>query len=77
MDGRRLRRLLTLLCLIVLSAAPKGRQPQPVDTSTIGPRVGTTAPEFSGSDQNGRLRTLKAAAGPNGTMLVFFRSADW
>jgi peroxiredoxin len=50
---------------------------QPVDTSKIGPPVGAAAPAFSGPDQDGRIRSLASAAGPKGTMLVFFRSADW
>jgi hypothetical protein len=49
----------------------------PVDVSKIGPRVGAVAPAFSGIDQNGASQSLKTAAGPRGTMLVFFRSADW
>lgn len=49
----------------------------PIDTSKIGPQVGTAAPAFSGADQDGVQRTLSAAAGRKGTMLVFFRSADW
>lgn len=53
------------------------QEPAAVDTSKIGPKVGSTAPEFEGRDQNGIARSLKGAAGPNGTMLVFFRSADW
>jgi hypothetical protein len=49
----------------------------PIDTSKIGPQVGSVAPPFSGSDQNGAVRTLASAAGRKGTMLVFFRSSDW
>jgi peroxiredoxin len=48
-----------------------------VDTSTIGPKVGETVPQFSLPDQNGRTQTLRSVAGSKGTMLVFFRSADW
>jgi hypothetical protein len=48
-----------------------------VDTSKTGPKIGTVAPAFSGTDQNGASHSLKTAAGPRGTMLVFFRSADW
>ncbi|MEP7310756.1 MAG: hypothetical protein ABJA98_35095 [Acidobacteriota bacterium] len=47
------------------------------DLSTLGPQVGQRAIDFSLPDQMGRIRTLKSAAGPKGTMLVFFRSADW
>lgn len=44
---------------------------------STGPAVGATIPEFALPDQNGKLQTLKSIAGPKGTMLVFFRSADW
>jgi len=52
-------------------------QAQSVDTSKIGPQVGTVVPAFSGTDQFGRTQSLAAAMGPKGAMLVFFRSADW
>lgn len=45
--------------------------------ATLGPQVGQRAIDFSLADQQGRVRTLKSLAGPKGTMLVFFRSADW
>ena len=48
-----------------------------IDVSKLGPQVGDRVPEFSLKDQNGRVTTLETAAGPKGTMLVFFRSADW
>jgi hypothetical protein len=42
-----------------------------------GPAVGQPVPDFSLQDQSGRTQTLKSVSGPKGTMLVFFRSADW
>jgi hypothetical protein len=42
-----------------------------------GPDVGQEVPAFSARDQEGRNLTLKSIMGPNGAMLVFFRSADW
>ena len=42
-----------------------------------GPDVGQQVPTFSARDQEGRNQTLKSIMGPNGAMLVFFRSADW
>jgi hypothetical protein len=48
-----------------------------VNMDAIGPRVGETAPDFELRDQHGQPRTLAALAGPRGTMLVFYRSADW
>ena len=50
---------------------------QPVDVNTLGPQVGQKALEFRLADQNGQMQTLKSVAGSKGTMLVFFRSADW
>jgi hypothetical protein len=48
-----------------------------VDVTTLGPQPGAAALDFSLNDQAGRPRTLTSVAGPKGTMLVFFRSADW
>ena len=42
-----------------------------------GPAVGQPVPDFFLQDQSGRTQTLKSVSGPKGTMLVFFRSADW
>ena len=42
-----------------------------------GPAVGQPVLDFSLQDQSGRMQTLKSVSGPKGTMLVFFRSADW
>ncbi len=43
----------------------------------IGLPVGETAPDFSVSDQFGRRQSLATLKGKNGTVLLFFRSADW
>lgn len=43
----------------------------------LGPQVGERAPDFRLPDQNGTLRDLRSVSGPNGAMLVFFRSAEW
>jgi peroxiredoxin len=48
-----------------------------IDTSKIGPQVGQKVPGFSGTDHLGKTHTLTASLGPNGAMLVFYRSADW
>jgi hypothetical protein len=42
-----------------------------------GPDVGQQVPAISAKDQEGRSQTLNSVMGPNGAMLVFFRSADW
>jgi len=44
---------------------------------SIGLAVGQKAPPFSIRDQFGRIQTLDTLTGANGTVLLFFRSADW
>ncbi len=44
---------------------------------SIGLPVGRKAPDFSIPDQFGHLQTLQTLKGTNGTVLLFFRSADW
>jgi hypothetical protein len=49
----------------------------PVDLSKLGPQIGQRVPDFNLKDQNGKDWTLDSIMGPNGAMLVFYRSADW
>jgi hypothetical protein len=44
---------------------------------SIGLAVGQKAPNFSARDEFGRVQTLETLKGANGTVLLFFRSADW
>ena len=43
----------------------------------IGLPVGQKAPDFSLRDQFGHEHSLESLRGPKGTVLLFFRSADW
>ena len=45
--------------------------------TSIGLEVGQKAPAFSARDQFGREQNLETLKGPKGTVLLFFRSADW
>jgi hypothetical protein len=45
--------------------------------TSIGLAVGQKAPVFSARDQFGREQNLETLKGPKGTVLLFFRSADW
>jgi hypothetical protein len=67
------------LCSVLIAAlvASVGAQPAQVDIDSLGPQVGAPVPPFSGVDQFNRSQSMDSVAGPNGTMLVFFRSADW
>ena len=48
-----------------------------IELMSIGLTVGQKAPDFSARDQFGRTQTLDTLKGPQGTVLLFFRSADW
>lgn len=63
-----------LIASLVAIASIASQQP---DVSRIGPAVGAPASAFELTGQDGRTHTLDSVAGPKGTMLVFFRSADW
>ena len=45
--------------------------------SEVGLRAGQKAPEFSARDQFGKTQTLETLRGLKGTVLLFYRSADW
>jgi hypothetical protein len=47
------------------------------DSSLIGLRVGQSAPAFASRDQFGHEQSSETLKGSNGTVLLFFRSADW
>ncbi len=67
--------LATLLSGISTSTVAQSRTP--IDVEALGPQVGERVPDFSLPDQNGQSQTLDSIRGPNGTMLLFHRSADW
>jgi hypothetical protein len=48
-----------------------------IESMSIGLAVGQKAPAFSLRDQFGHTQTLDSLKGANGTVLLFFRSADW
>jgi hypothetical protein len=60
-----------------LTLAVWGQLPGVHDAVQIGPPDGAKAGEFSLPDQTGHLRNLESLMGPQGLVLVFFRSADW
>ncbi|HWZ46147.1 MAG TPA: hypothetical protein VNW97_21930 [Candidatus Saccharimonadales bacterium] len=74
----RARLLLLVICVgSVLAAASTAPQEQNSAQPEIGLKSGETAPAFAAHDQNGNERTSVSLAGKNGTVLLFFRSADW
>ena len=68
---------LTLACAS-LSAQQVFDRPDPIDDNMkTGVTVGERIPSFEAADQNGRSWTFDTIKGPNGALLLFFRSADW
>ena len=68
------RMVVAIVALASAIATTRGAQ---TDISKLGPQVGARAIDFTLPDQFGHTQRLATIAGPNGTMLVFFRSADW
>jgi hypothetical protein len=71
--------VVTTLSLLLLGPVAAQQQPpaSAIDVEKLGPQVGAPVPDFSLPDQHGATRSLKSLMGPNGAILVFFRSADW
>lgn len=69
-------RHLTILILAVLlfPASLLWAQNAPFD---VGIKVGQRIPVFKLRDQNGNVRDFNSVKGPQGLVLLFFRSADW
>ena len=64
-----------LASLLLAAAQPvTPSRPNPMD---LGPSVGQPLLAFEAMDQTGTMRNFAALKGPNGLVLVFFRSADW
>ncbi len=59
------------------SANAQGISPANGVSAAIGLPVGQQAPAFAAQDQFGHQQSNDTLKGPNGTILLFFRSADW
>jgi hypothetical protein len=73
-------RTLLLPAFIFCLTVTAGAQTPPrsaAELARLGPQVGQPVPDFALQDQRGERRMLKSILGPNGALLVFFRSADW
>jgi len=68
-----------LVCAFVAAAAIVGSAQvvRKIDVSKLGPQVGAAVPDFNLADQRGKKQTLQSVMGPQGAMIVFYRSADW
>ena len=60
-----------------LCASQGNRSAAAIDVEAVGPQVGEVLPDFNLPDQRGALHALRSILGPQGAVIVFFRSADW
>ena len=66
-----------LLFISFLPSLNAQEESSPKSVSAVGLPVGEKAPAFSIRDQFGHDQSNETLKGPNGTVLLFFRSADW
>jgi len=63
--------------LLTLASGQESRQTSDAVARSIGREIGQQAPAFALMDQFGHEQSNKTLTGPKGTVLLFFRSADW
>jgi len=63
--------------LLTLASGQESRQTGDAVTRPIGLEIGQQAPAFAMMDQFGHEQSDKTLKGSKGTVLLFFRSADW
>ena len=73
-DDDKLRHSLSLLIDGTPGYAVVGAFP---NCSNVVKEVGELVPNFELPDQHGQLQSLESVRGPNGSLVLFHRSADW
>ena len=69
--------ILLLAGLCVLSSGQENPSTNRDLAPSVGPEIGQQAPAFALRDQFGHGHTNETLKGSKGTVLLFFRSADW
>jgi len=69
--------ILIFCSFLVFGNAQENSSNKPAISPSIGLEVGSNAPAFSFFDQFDHPQSNETLRGPNGTVLLFFRSADW
>jgi hypothetical protein len=72
--------LVSMPVLAGIFAAPSGQENPSgthITAAPVGPEVAQPAPAFVLPDQFGHKQSNETLKGTNGTVLLFFRSADW
>ena len=69
-----------VLFVVVSSAFASGQENPATNhgsASSVGLGIGQQAPAFALPDQFGHEHSNETLKGPKGTVILFFRSADW
>jgi hypothetical protein len=69
--------ILLLSAFLMLASAQELPKANDNVAPSIGLKVGSTAPAFTLRDQFDRTQSNETLKGSDGTILLFFRSADW
>ena len=72
MKKRPVEALVFSLCLLALGCGSDKSSP-----NLTGPNIGQKMPPFVAHDQFGHEVSSETLKGSSGTVLLFFRSADW
>jgi hypothetical protein len=75
-----MRTIVAVLFLVGLCAFASGQVTGPTNQTvppTVGLEIGQQAPAFALPDQFGQEHSNETLKGSRGTVLLFFRSADW
>jgi len=73
---RALQALTFVLCLLGVGCGSNRSSPSLV-SPLAGSNLGRKTPSFTARDQFGHEVSSNSLKSPNGTVLLFFRSADW
>jgi hypothetical protein len=68
--------LLSLFIVVVVIVPEAARGQYKAESNAIL-KIGNSIPTLSGTDQFGKERNFENLKGPNGLVILFFRSADW
>ena len=73
----QIRTIMLATLLLGFSTLALAQSREAIDVASLGPQIGERVPDFNLPDQFGQVHNLDSIMGPNGVMLVFYRSADW
>ncbi len=74
---RRLEALVLSICFLALGCGSDKSSSPHAASPPSGSSVGQKMPPFTARDQFGHSISSETLKGTNGTVLLFFRSADW